>query len=263
MSTMHASHTPPLPAAAPARSLRKTSSISSYGDEDDPLGMHECSFPDDPPKHWCNTFASDSSGRIGRFLGALFAGLCLVSVGHDSMEQKWRDLSRSEESYREHMGRLTTRLGTITVMIGLLLASTATLITTQAPRSQILDYSMRGACICFWASFLILLGAGIVGSAGIFVMTTCTRHWTLNLLVASRMRLVFILIILAYPFVAVGISTLFCIFGILVAAWNSADPIVRNGSAFLFVSPLLMALLFAACAVPLERKHVREDAGSA
>ncbi|EJD40583.1 hypothetical protein AURDEDRAFT_170396 [Auricularia subglabra TFB-10046 SS5] len=258
---MHSSASLPPSTRCAASRPRKTASISSYGDEEDCLKLEDPEVYDEVPGHWRNNFSNKTLG-IGRLQEAFFVALCLVSVGHKSLEQKWRGLSSDEDSYRDHMGRITTRLGTITVMIGLLLASTATLITTQAPSSQIIDYSMRGPCICFWVSFSVLLGAGVVGSTGIFVMTTCTRDWTLNVLLGSRMRLVFILIILAYPFFAVGISTLVCAFGILIAACSSQDPIVRNTSGLLLAFPVLMAVLFVACAMPLKKEEVREAAGS-
>ncbi|EJD40579.1 hypothetical protein AURDEDRAFT_38779, partial [Auricularia subglabra TFB-10046 SS5] len=99
------------------------------------------------------------------------------------------------------------------IKAGLLLASVSALVTTAVPRGNILDYTLRGPYICLWASFGILLGAIVVGSASIFVMSTCAHEWTKEVLMASRLRVICILITLAYPFLAVGASTIGCAFG--------------------------------------------------
>ncbi|EJD40584.1 hypothetical protein AURDEDRAFT_127611 [Auricularia subglabra TFB-10046 SS5] len=78
------------------------------------------------PAHWRNDFAHRYPRTLGLVAEVLFATLCLASVGHKSLEQKWKDMSTGEDSYREHMGRITvstwgvlitTRLTTITVMM--------------------------------------------------------------------------------------------------------------------------------------------------
>ena len=56
----------------------------------------------------------------------------------------------------------------------LLLATTATFITTQPPKMEIIDYTQRGPYICLLTSFALLLFGVIVGSAAQFVISSCT-----------------------------------------------------------------------------------------
>ncbi|EJD40578.1 hypothetical protein AURDEDRAFT_127606 [Auricularia subglabra TFB-10046 SS5] len=235
--------------------------------------LHDAS-PPPMPSHWRNNFSDlEIHGRkYGKYVGPplqiLFAALCLVSVGRNSLDQKWKDLNSEDKTYKAHMDRIIYRLTSITTMIGLLLASMAALVTTEAPKGKIIDYTMRGPYICLWASFGLLLGAAVVGSTGLFIMSTCTADWTINVLMSSRARLICLLITLAYPFLAVGISTVGCAFGtsaekgrstpdltgvltgLLAAAWSSQDDIAREGCVFLLLAPLSMGVLFVVCIRP-------------
>ncbi|EJD40601.1 hypothetical protein AURDEDRAFT_170413 [Auricularia subglabra TFB-10046 SS5] len=165
------------------------------------------------PSHWKNDFKTRYRSWIGRMLQGLFSTLCIVSVGRQSLDHTWRELRGGEEKSKAHMDRIIYRLTSMTTMVGLLLASLAALITTEAPKARTVDYTMRGSLICLWTSFGLLLGAAVVGSSAVYVISICTPEWLV--LMASRQGVICVLITLFYPFLAVGVSTLLCVFGAL------------------------------------------------
>ncbi|KZW01166.1 hypothetical protein EXIGLDRAFT_760930 [Exidia glandulosa HHB12029] len=213
-----------------SRSLQRTltSSGSSTLWDDASVADDEQLFSE-MPKHWRKDFSDCAHRWAQPYLEGLFATLCLIAVGYASLDRRWEFMTRGERLDREHTGHIATRLTTITVTAGLLLATTATLITTDAPRADILDYTITGPYICLWASFGLLIGGAIVGSADIFVMSTSTREWTLRILMATRARVFCVLILLAYPFISIGIATLVLAFGMVtcggldVAEWSRED----------------------------------------
>ncbi|KAI0685150.1 hypothetical protein BC835DRAFT_1385781 [Cytidiella melzeri] len=53
---------------------------------------------------------------------------------------------------------------------------------------------------------------------------------------ATRRRIVYTLLFLAYPFLAVGVATITCALGLFAAAWLSHDRVAQIGGVF----PLLI-----------------------
>ena len=122
---------------------------------------------------------------------------------------------------------------TCNIQASLLLSCVVALITTTPPEEALIDYSQRGPYICLWIALGILLGGVVVGSADIYVLSTCCQGWCQRVcfsqssrnhhsqgsahgtqtMMATRARLMSTLIFLAYPFIAIGCATLVCVFG--------------------------------------------------
>ncbi|KAI0804635.1 hypothetical protein BC629DRAFT_1195906 [Irpex lacteus] len=170
--------------------------------------------------------------------------LVMISHGHSSLEEKWK-LADTPEKFVQEKKKVSDRLAVITLVASLLMTCLMAFITTVPPAVTILDYTMRGPYICLWAAFGVVLGGVIVGFTDIFVMTTCGWEWTLNKLMATRWRVLFVLIALAYPFFSIGIATIVCALGILSAAWLSEDHLVRIGCVFLLLVPASLIIPFA------------------
>jgi hypothetical protein len=97
---------------------------------------------------------------------------------------------------------------------------------------MILDYMAIGPYICLLLSFGLSLGGLIVGSAVIFVMSSCEAGFfrkvrmdilccypsllTINIvqtMMRTRSRVYCTLFLIAYPYIAVGVSTAVCAMG--------------------------------------------------
>ncbi|KAH9940217.1 uncharacterized protein BXZ73DRAFT_31024, partial [Epithele typhae] len=196
------------------------------------------------PAHWTASY----SGSRGSFARSLFHILCAISVGHTSLDRKWVATTAGGDVFARDRESLINRITTLTVVAGLLLTSAAALVTTPPPSPAILDYTARGPCIALWASFGILLGGIIVASADLYVLATCDARFMADVLMATRARVVCSLTLLAYPFFSIGGGALLSVCALLVAAWNSPDPVIRVGCVFLFAVPVTMLLVFVAAA---------------
>ncbi|TFY56368.1 hypothetical protein EVG20_g8952 [Dentipellis fragilis] len=179
---------------------------------------------------------------LNPILEIAFRILCLVSLGHARLGDVWDICNSDEDTWLRAKDRLWNRVNSITIVAGLLLGSTAAFATTTPPRPELVDYAALGSYRCIMASFGITLGGLVVGSAMLFVMSKCRAKWSCDTLMGSRSRVYCTLFIIAYPFIAVGVSTAVLAFGIIAAAWRSQDHVIRVGSSVLLVC--FMASLF-------------------
>ncbi|KZV67452.1 hypothetical protein PENSPDRAFT_688076 [Peniophora sp. CONT] len=196
------------------------------------------------PRHWRNNYSDNVRPKFLRpILRATFLAFCLIAYGQPNLETQWRIMHNSR-SFEEEKDRLTKNVGTVNIVATLLLATTATFITTVPPQAGIIDYNRRGPYICLLASFGLLLFGIIVGSAAQFFISSCTQDLVRDTLMSTRFRIWVIMSSLVYPFVAIGAAASANILGLLITAWASQDRIVQVGSGFLLALPLLLLVLF-------------------
>ncbi|KAH6909481.1 hypothetical protein BKA70DRAFT_1221726 [Coprinopsis sp. MPI-PUGE-AT-0042] len=196
------------------------------------------------PPHWNNKFPNVKSEWLRRLLESTFTVLCMVSFGHTTLDHKWKMTNSSEEAFVKDKELISQRITTVTVVASLLLTSAAALVTTDPPKGSIMNYTARGPYLCLWAAFGILIGGIIVASADVYVLATCYPKWVYEVLMATRGRIWCVLILLAYPFFAVGVGVIVCVMGLLVAAWISQDRIVQTGCVFLLLVPASLIFFF-------------------
>ncbi|KZV69947.1 hypothetical protein PENSPDRAFT_580113, partial [Peniophora sp. CONT] len=96
---------------------------------------------------------------------------------------------------------------------GLILTSTATLVTTSPPRADIIDYTTRAPYGCLFISFGIIIGGIVVGCAVLFVLSSVSAKWTRDTYAATRLRIWAMLMLLAYPFSSIAVGTICNVMG--------------------------------------------------
>ncbi|VDC01644.1 unnamed protein product [Peniophora sp. CBMAI 1063] len=176
----------------------------------------------------------------------MFKFLCLIAVGGPDLKQKWRAVNLEDgREFQEEKNRITTMVLTTNIVASLLLASTAALISTEPPRADIIDYNSRGPYLCLLCSFGIILGSIIVGCAVLFVLSTANAQWTRDTIMKTRVRIWIMLLLLAYPFLSIGVGTTVNFIGLLAAAWLSEDRTVNLGGAALLAVPVSLMVFFA------------------
>ncbi|KIJ44689.1 hypothetical protein M422DRAFT_251996 [Sphaerobolus stellatus SS14] len=196
------------------------------------------------PRHWKLDFP-DAPLLLTPLLRLTFQSLLIISLGHSHLETVWEISNADERVWIDQKDRLSDRINTVTVISGLMLSSTIGLITTVPPRPSLLNYTEAGPYICALFSFGVVLGGLVVGSTATFVMTKCPQRWFRETLMGSRSRICCTLILVAYPFFSVGLSTIILAIGLLAAAFQSANPIIRNGCIFVLLMPCSLIPIFA------------------
>ncbi|KAF9644006.1 hypothetical protein BDM02DRAFT_1245175 [Thelephora ganbajun] len=111
---------------------------------------------------------------------------------------------------------------------GLLLTTIATFSTTDPPKgSQFLPYTKEGPTCLFLLAIGFSFAGIIVGSAIVPVVGESKSTWFCDVMMGTRARMWLTLIILAYPFLAIGASTCCFAAGFLVAASFSQSNLIR------------------------------------
>ncbi|KAJ3532781.1 hypothetical protein NM688_g7373 [Phlebia brevispora] len=184
------------------------------------------------PKHW-----EPPEGRFGRFF---FFILCLGSLEHHSMNHVW-EACREEDSFTAHKERVMKRLKTISLEAGLLLAALAAFITTTPPLSYALDYNERASYIFLGWSLSCTLGAVVICSANLWILSETNRLWFRNILAATRLNLCCFLLLMCLPSLLIVIATNTAAFGLLIAALASQDIVVQVGGTVFLLTVLAIS----------------------
>ncbi|KAI0818495.1 hypothetical protein BC629DRAFT_656702 [Irpex lacteus] len=201
--------------------------------EDHPLPAH---FKSEFPSAWpC----------LRPILVYMFTSLTIVSFGHTNLEETWRMTRSDEERYVQYMDRIAARVSTIAVAASLFLSCIVTLLTTT-PVSELFHYTRRGPYLCLGIGAAILWGGIIIASSIVFVSGMCSAKWAEETLMRTRIRLVLMMTILAYPFMAIGCATSVCICGVVVAVWTSGDPVAQAACVSLVFTPASFVFFFIA-----------------
>ncbi|VDC01668.1 unnamed protein product [Peniophora sp. CBMAI 1063] len=201
------------------------------------------------PKYWHNDYPSVWA-PLRPTLRITFRTLCLFALGQTTLEHRWRVLTaRSGDEYKDDVARITSMLTALNVISGFLLTGTAALITTEPPRTDILDYTRRVPAICFILSFSIALCGIIYACAALAILSAATRKWQLEVTMATRGRIWMTLLLLSLPFIAISISLGMAGLGLLVAAWSSKDTAMHVVTGIIMgVGTVLTVVFFAAIA---------------
>ncbi|KAJ7924060.1 hypothetical protein B0H13DRAFT_2230097 [Mycena leptocephala] len=167
-----------------------------------------------PPDHWRAPNPSPPFGRLRRIV---FDLLCIISFGHAGLEPIWAAIKLEEEGdesvWSSGIDQICDRLNNILLVGSLLLATSATFITTTPPRETIVNYTLRGPYICMLGSFGLLIGGIIVASFCVLVSTKARPYWSEQVLYADRFHVYCTLLMLSYPFVSIGGAALLLAFG--------------------------------------------------
>ncbi|KAF8135280.1 hypothetical protein K438DRAFT_1997470 [Mycena galopus ATCC 62051] len=195
------------------------------------------------PAHWRSEFPASRPWR-SLLLRFIWSWMCAVATGGTTLDVAWSSIQTSEEAFQAYVGKLNSRISTISILAGLFLASITTLLTTTPPLPDLFDFHQRGCYLLLIVSFSIMLSALLDGFLAQYMMSTgCTRIWAVHDLCTTRPRMWVMLIIVGYPFLAFFWATVALMISFLVAEVTSHDPImIVIGVVFILVPALLYLL---------------------
>ncbi|KAJ7251623.1 hypothetical protein C8J57DRAFT_1238447 [Mycena rebaudengoi] len=236
-------------------------------------------LPTTMPAHWRSEFPA-SRPWMSLLLRFAWSWMCAVATGGTTLDGAWSSIQTSEEAFQAYVGKLNTRISTISILAGLFLASITTLLTTTPPLPDLFDFHQRACYLLLILSFSIMLSALLAGFLVQYMMSTgCTRIWAVHDLCTTRPRMWVMLIIVGYPFMAffwataaLMISLCFHLTmnlwipnmtpGFLVAEVTSHDPIMIVVGAVFNLVPALLYLLTKLVFAPVTqiiRDYARTD----
>jgi len=202
------------------------------------------------PPHWIFDGEPDSPNYTGSLVQKVVLIshriLCLITFGGSSLRQLWeRSHTTEEETWAEGRDSLRERIQHTNIVAGLLLTTIAAFCSTDPPKdSQFLPYTKEGPTSLLLLSFGLSFAGLIVGSTIVLVVGKSTSTWFCDVMMGTRARIWTTMILLGYPFLAIGASTCCFAAGLLVAASYSESSLIRYGGYSLVASPMSCALAF-------------------
>jgi len=140
---------------------------------------------------------------------------------------------------------LRERIQHTNVVGGLLLTTIAAFCSTDPPiDSKFLPYTKEGPSCLILLAFGLSFAGLIVGSTIVLVVGKSNSTWFCDVMMGTRARIWLTMILLGYPFWAIGASTCSFAAGLLVAASYSESNLIRYGGYSLVASPLSCAFAF-------------------
>ncbi|KAJ6451585.1 hypothetical protein C8R45DRAFT_848304 [Mycena sanguinolenta] len=166
------------------------------------------------PLHWKAPKVSEPFGRPRRIV---FNLLCITAFGHAGLEPIWAAIRLEEEGddsvWSDGINQTCDRLNNMLLVASLLLATAAVFITTTPPRPSMVNYTLRGPYICMLGSFGLLIGGIIVAAVCVLISSKVRPYWSEQVLYANRFHVYSTLIMLSYPFFAIGTAAILLAFG--------------------------------------------------
>jgi len=205
------------------------------------------------PPHWIFDGEPDSPNYTGSLVQkavlAFHRTLALVTFGVGSLRPTWErcHLAYHDEGiWAEGRDSLRERIQHTNVVGGLLLTTIATFCSTDPPKdSAFLPYTKQGPTCLFLAALGLSFAGLIVGSTIVLVVGKADPTWFCDVMMGTRARIWITMILLGYPFWAIGASTCSLAAGLLVAASYSESALIRYGGYALVASPLSCGVVFA------------------
>ncbi|KIM85535.1 hypothetical protein PILCRDRAFT_5228 [Piloderma croceum F 1598] len=190
------------------------------------------------------------------FLGLCFRLLCWISVGDESLDATWhivhavaeRPLDKGPlEKWEKYKEKRLNLLTVINILAGLLIATTALFLSTVPPTltpplpapsvNVLLAYNTYGSYAIMTAAFGAALGAFIVASTQLYILTFCTAARYYHLLGKGRLRLCYMLVLMAYPSAAIGVSVILCAISLVLAGWDAGHLLYKIGTIVFLLVP--------------------------
>ncbi|KAF9060663.1 hypothetical protein BDP27DRAFT_1236425 [Rhodocollybia butyracea] len=198
------------------------------------------------PEHMKLDNWSDIPFPLNKILEIMLKTCCQLIYGHVDLEEAWRVCinDTDEQKWIVFEKRYSDRIGQLNIIGGLIFTGLATWITTAPPLANTLNYNERGSYICLLVAFGGTWGGIVVGSAIMYGSSMIESTVVLKTLMSTRSRVFWTLVMLAYPFFAMGVATAFGILGFLLATWRSPDKLVNTAGTLLFAFPMTMLFAF-------------------
>ncbi|KAG0706976.1 hypothetical protein DFH29DRAFT_97874 [Suillus ampliporus] len=163
--------------------------------------------------------------------------------------EHWDDLitDQRREEWDEHKKMVIDRLGNMNVTAGLVLTTSAVFISTDPPFKLLMPYASHGSYILQVAAFVAALISLMTGTSVLIIYDTCYAGADMKGLLRSlrrnRFRLVCCLVLMAYPSLALAVSTLALMTAVFIAGFTSDKLFVKILTAVTYVTLIVLALL--------------------
>ncbi|KAG1857002.1 hypothetical protein DFJ58DRAFT_727019 [Suillus subalutaceus] len=177
----------------------------------------------------------------------LFKALCMIAISKSSVEH-WEELRQisiknseelernstepkrnsMDEKWEKHKKMLINRFENMNITAGLVLTSSAVFIST-IPRNNPISYTLRKrSYILLVISFVTALMSLMTGTSVLIIYDTCYAHKdVLESFKESRLRLIICLLLMAFPTLALIVSTFALMSAIYIAGFTSDKPYVK------------------------------------
>ncbi|KAG2158133.1 uncharacterized protein EDB93DRAFT_1246619 [Suillus bovinus] len=158
-------------------------------------------------------------------LKVLFEVLCVVAVSRTSIDH-WAHTCGDE--WKEHVKVMINRCEHSNVTAGLILATTALLLTSQSPLSSLMAYDISASYVFAVISFSAALLSVISGAALVVIYETSTVHKDMECLKdMTREHVIYLLLWLAYPSVCLSVSAFFLFVSLFIACFSSRNIFIQ------------------------------------
>ncbi|KAG1800123.1 hypothetical protein EV424DRAFT_1648011 [Suillus variegatus] len=170
-------------------------------------------------------------------LNSAFRIMCVVAVSRMSLEH-WRHTHNEE--WKEHVSVMVNRFQNSNVTAGLVLATTALLLTTNSPVTSLMAFDTAASYVFAMIAFDAALLSVISGAAVVVIYETSTVHKDMvHLRDMSRCQIICLLLWLAYPSICLAVATCCLFVSLFIACFCSGNVLVQvitaiGCSAFVF-----------------------------
>ncbi|KAG1835697.1 hypothetical protein EV424DRAFT_1358341 [Suillus variegatus] len=179
-------------------------------------------------------------------LKSAFKIMCVVAVSRTSLEH-WRDTNNEE--WKEHVSVMVNRFQNSNVTAGLVLATTALLLTTSSPVTSLMVLDTAASYVFAMIAFSAALLSVISGAAVVVIYQTSTVHKDMeHLKDMSRCQIICLLLWLAYPSICLAVAACCLFVSLFIACFCSGNVLVQvitaTGCSAFVVNGLLTLHVF-------------------
>lgn len=158
-------------------------------------------------------------------LKSAFKVLCVVAVSRTSLDH-WGDTETGE--WKEHITVMVNRFQNSNVTAGLVLATTALLLTSNPPVTRLMAYDTPASYVFAMIAFSAALLSVISGAALVIIYETSTTHKDMTRLRhMSGRQIICLLLWLAYPSICLAVATCFLFVSLFIACFCSGNILVQ------------------------------------
>ncbi|KAG2124835.1 hypothetical protein DEU56DRAFT_590883 [Suillus clintonianus] len=190
--------------------------------------------PSDSARKWCGL-------PKHRLPLVCFKLLCMIAISKPSVDH-WEDLrilskppvdqcedlrepsatNSTAEKFEKHKKMLINRFENMNITAGLVLTSSAVFISTNPPIPPLMPYTSHGSYTLLVSSFVAALLSLMSGTSVLIIYDTCYANYDLlQSFTTSRWRLISCLILMAFPTLALVVSTMTLIAAVFIAGLTS------------------------------------------
>ncbi|KAG1824799.1 uncharacterized protein BJ212DRAFT_1322462 [Suillus subaureus] len=202
-----------------------------------------------PPAPWHDDLPKN------KFWCLCYKALCMIAVSTSSAEH-WRYLTERpiKKEWIAHKEMVMNRFENMNVTAGLVLTTSAVFISTDPPFAPLMPYA-SGSYILQVCAFVAALISLMTGTSVLIIYDTCyTNDQLMKTLMHSRWRRICCLILMAYPSLALAVSTLTLMTAFFIAGFTSDKLFVKIMTAGTYLTLILLGVL----AICVFSPHLRE-----